>query len=92
MMLVVGTQGAETNFAVIKSYGVPENSGIRPESGVIEGSDGALYGTTLYGGASPLSSFYTAAGTVFRINKDGSGFAILHDFSRIDGSFPSEGI
>src|SRR5688572_4593677 len=86
--IVLSARGAETNFAMIKSFGIPGDSAIRPESGVIEGSDGVLYGTTVYGGASPVSSFYTDAGVVFRMNKDGSGFRILHHFSRTDGSSP----
>src|SRR5947207_8702323 len=50
---------------------------------IIEASDGALYGVTTFGGAHDL-------GTVFRLNKDGSGFAVLHEFSggNSDGSYP----
>jgi uncharacterized repeat protein (TIGR03803 family) len=49
---------------------------------VVEGPDGALYGTTTGGG--------TFAGTIYKINKDGTGFAILHNFlgSPGDGSAP----
>jgi uncharacterized repeat protein (TIGR03803 family) len=79
---------AETNFAIIKSFGVPENSGVRPEAGLIEGTDGLLYGTTFLGGASPSNSNYTSAGTVFRIRKDGTAFTTLHHFSSIDGAQP----
>jgi uncharacterized repeat protein (TIGR03803 family) len=43
---------------------------------LIEGSDGMLYGTTLYGGIE-LGNGY---GTMFRINKDGSGFQVVHKF------------
>src|SRR6185369_7345382 len=43
------------------------------QAGLTEGSDGALYGTTLSGG----DYFY---GMVFKINKDGSAFSKLHDF------------
>ena len=51
-------------------------------SGVIQGSDGRLYGTTYGGGAND-------AGTVFGINKNGSGFAIVHDFAVADGYQPA---
>ncbi len=52
-------------------------------SGLIEGSDGLLYGTTYEDGA-------TGHGSVFRIAKDGSGFQTLHDFERttLDGAYP----
>jgi uncharacterized repeat protein (TIGR03803 family) len=52
-------------------------------SGLIEGSDGMLYGTTFREGA-------LGKGSVFRLNKDGSGFETLHDFadSVTDGGYP----
>jgi uncharacterized repeat protein (TIGR03803 family) len=40
---------------------------------LVEGSDGMLYGETQLGGANN-------AGTVFRLNRDGSGFQVLHSF------------
>ena len=52
-----------------------------PKAGLIEAGDGTLYGTTYYGGTS-------GNGTVFKINKDGSGFMILHNFLSSDGSAP----
>jgi uncharacterized repeat protein (TIGR03803 family) len=54
--------------------------GASPSSGLVL-SGGTLYGTTLAGG--PL-----ADGTVFRVNTDGSGYAIMHSFSGGDGSQP----
>jgi uncharacterized repeat protein (TIGR03803 family) len=46
-------------------------------AGLIEASDGALYGTAPYGGSA-------SGGIVFRINKDGTGFSKLHDFDEFD--------
>src|SRR6266487_5555600 len=40
---------------------------------VIEGKDGRLYGATLNGGPED-------GGLVFALNKDGSGYAVLHNF------------
>ena len=53
---------------------------------LVAGGDGALYGTTVYGGTN-------ACGTVFRINTNGTGFTLLHQFgvSGVDGKFPSSG-
>lgn len=44
---------------------------------------GTLYGTTFRGG--PVVD----GGTIFRLNTDGTGFAMLHNFSGIDGKYPS---
>jgi uncharacterized repeat protein (TIGR03803 family) len=57
--------------------------GQQPYAGVASGADGALYGTTLGGGSN-------SAGTVFRVNKDGSGYATLHTFltNGVDGQSP----
>ena len=58
--------------------------GARPYAGVVEGSDGALYGTTYYGGRN-------GDGAVFKVNRDGTGFSRLHDFEGEDGSQPTGG-
>ncbi len=47
-------------------------TGAYPFGGLIEGLDGALYGTTSFGGRFD-------GGTVFRLNADGSGFTVLVD-------------
>ena len=49
------------------------NDGSKPVAGLIEGSDGRLYGTASYGG--------TNSGTLFAVQPDGSGFAVLGKFS-----------
>lgn len=52
---------------------------------LIEGRDGRLYGTTL-GGGTDNGSF----GVAFALNKDGTGFAVLHSFGNTspNGSSP----
>src|SRR3990172_6775244 len=63
-----------TGFWLVDSFQCDTNSnGCFPYAGVIEGRDGALYGTTFYGGAS-------GEGTAYRINKDGTGFSLLRSF------------
>ncbi|HET7696011.1 MAG TPA: choice-of-anchor tandem repeat GloVer-containing protein [Vicinamibacterales bacterium] len=60
-------------------------NGSTPASTLVEGSDGFLYGTTAFGGAND-------AGTVFRIDKTGSGFETLHDFTGPAGSTQPRGL
>lgn len=45
---------------------------------VIEASDGVLYGVTFSGGR-------IDQGTLYRINPDGSGYVVLHDFVNMSG-------
>lgn len=50
-------------------------------SNVIQGPDGKLYGTT-YGGGMQRSRL----GVVYRMNSDGTGFEILHEFDNTGGA------
>jgi len=54
---------------------------------LIQGNDGALYGTAWSGGSNN-------SGTVFRLNRDGSAFTVLHSYSggNSDGSDPRAGL
>jgi uncharacterized repeat protein (TIGR03803 family) len=74
-----------SDFAVLKSLN-GGTDGSYPHGGVIEGNDGALYGTASEGGD-------FGYGTVFRLNKDGSGFAVLKSLNGgTDGSYPDGGV
>ena len=78
-----------TGFTSLQSfeYGLSAN-GATPQAGVIEGSDGTLYGTTTYGG--PFDD-----GTVFKIAKDGTGFTMLQSFQSdvsTNGAAPNAGV
>lgn len=44
-----------------------------------EGPDGKLYGDTLYGGIGGCNG-YCGYGLLYRVNKDGSGFQVVHEF------------
>ncbi len=68
----VNRQGAST---VLYHFGANADDGSAPGAALLEGSDGALYGTTSAGGGG-----YYYSGTVFKLNKDGSGYAVLHRF------------
>jgi len=48
------------------------NEGLTPSGPLVEGGDGTLYGMTAYGGQ--------GSGTLFRLNRDGSDFRVLHVF------------
>jgi len=70
-----------TGYAVLHHFG-GTNDGANPQAALVQGRDGALYGTTVSGGSN-------SAGTVFRIGLDGSGYTVLHRFTQLtDGSQP----
>jgi uncharacterized repeat protein (TIGR03803 family) len=75
-----GTSGRGTIFKINKDgngYGLLRSFGSPPDGAGPQGSlieyHGVLYGTTVTGGSSNL-------GTVFRLNKDGSGYQIVRPF------------
>ena len=76
-----------SGYTVLHRFSGTNGDGIAPWSGLVEGRDGALYGTTLEGGTNSL-------GTVFRLNKNGSGYEVLHSFrgSEDDGCRPMSGL
>ncbi len=61
-------------YAVLCNF-LDYHQGQNPEAGLIEGNDGALYGTCTKGGSGVLY------GTIFKLNKNGTGFATLYNFS-----------
>jgi len=70
-----------TSFSLLHSF-----SGGGPYSGLIQGTDGRLYGTTSSGGAN-------GDGTVFAVNPDGAGFTTLYTFTGgSDGGIPQAGL
>jgi uncharacterized repeat protein (TIGR03803 family) len=77
-----------TGFTILHSFTNDPNGdgGIIPVAGLVE-SGGTLFGTTILGGGT------YANGTVFKLNTDGSGFAVLHSFSGLqEGAVPSVGL
>ena len=67
-----------SGYSVLYSFGGLNGDGSGP-GGLIEGSDGALYGTTSGGGAY-TNQYGDGLGTVFKLDKDGSGYSILRSF------------
>jgi uncharacterized repeat protein (TIGR03803 family) len=70
-----------SGYSVLHSFSANQNDGAYPSAGVIEGSDGLLYGTTEGGGKNPSAQW----GTVFKLNRDGSGYTMLRSFGRSGG-------
>jgi uncharacterized repeat protein (TIGR03803 family) len=60
-------------FQYLHHFGLDTN-GALPMAGLLESTSGVLYGTTTYAGSNNC-------GTFFKLNKDGSGFKTLYQFS-----------
>jgi uncharacterized repeat protein (TIGR03803 family) len=81
------TSGGHQTETVIHSF-TSIGDGVYPNNGLVEGSDGTLYGTTLFGGGHQL-------GTVFSLTQSGGTWThtILHEFgSESDGQQPYGGL
>jgi uncharacterized repeat protein (TIGR03803 family) len=66
------------SYSVLHRFAAPPADGTTPYAPLIEGTDGRLYGTTARGGTANQ-------GTVFRLNRNGSGYQILRSFTAADG-------
>ena len=71
-----------SGLQILKLFG--GTNGSNPADGLMQGLDGALYGTAPYGGAH-------GHGTAFRMNLDGGGFMVLRNFGATssDGQDPA---
>jgi uncharacterized repeat protein (TIGR03803 family) len=84
--LTISAHAATPTYQLLKTFNGGDEPGTSPYGDLIKGSDGALYGTASEGGTH-------GAGTVYRLNPDGTGFTVLHHFARgTDGSFPQAGL
>jgi uncharacterized repeat protein (TIGR03803 family) len=82
-ILLIGwlTQFSSIHAQYLKLVDFEGTNGSYPENSLIL-SGNALYGTASMGGANDL-------GCIFRVNTDGSGYTIIHDFAgTVDGSYP----
>src|SRR5262245_29792953 len=72
-------------YRVLHSFGKP-GPGSLPRATLLQGSDGALYGTAQHGGKNDF-------GTVFKVNIDGTGYSALVHFDRAtNGAYPWAGL
>ena len=73
-----------SGFTILHNFTGGVIDGATPNSSLIQGPDGTLYGTTVIGGSEGNS------GTIFKIAPDGSGFTVLRSFTggSTDGANP----
>ncbi|MGH7972371.1 MAG: choice-of-anchor tandem repeat GloVer-containing protein, partial [Limisphaerales bacterium] len=75
-----------TSYSIIRHFGAFEADGVAPLGRLLQGSDGALYGTTWLGGSN-------YSGTVFKLTPDGTSYAILKHFDGgSQGGVPVQGM
>jgi uncharacterized repeat protein (TIGR03803 family) len=67
-----------TNYTLLHTFNYTVD-GSSPWGGIIQASDGLLYGTTINSGIS--STPYLGGGTLYKLNLDGSGFTLLKEFN-----------
>ena len=85
---------AAVQVQFLKSFGSTPDDGAWPDATLVEGSDGALYGTTEFGGPN-TNEFHKGNGTVFKLDKDGSKYSMLYSFlgpEAGDGAIPPTGL
>src|SRR5581483_9348026 len=76
-----------TGFSMLKRFFFTSSirtNGASPLGGLVEGTNGLLFGTTSAGGANSM-------GAVFQLNKDGTGYRTIYSFSSnktLDGRIP----
>jgi uncharacterized repeat protein (TIGR03803 family) len=73
------------------------SDGDGPHAELIEGSDGALYGTTKGGGRSSFgcNGSFVGCGTVFKLGRDSNGKwkeSVIHIFTGVEGTQPEAGL
>jgi uncharacterized repeat protein (TIGR03803 family) len=72
-------------FSVIHNFYPHVQDGSTPLSGLVQGSDGNLYGTTSEGGTSN-------AGTIYVISPGGASYSVLYNFDGVTAAQPEAGL
>jgi uncharacterized repeat protein (TIGR03803 family) len=70
-------------------------NGVLPTGGLVQASNGSLYGTAQLGGTSQTTSCsenVTGCGTIFAVSLTGAGVSNIHSFSYSDGGVPTSGL
>ncbi len=71
-----------TDYGILHTFS--DAHGDAPGFKLTEGTDGRLYGTTEYGGIYTNENLPWGSGTAFRLNKDGTGYSIIHHFGALE--------
>jgi uncharacterized repeat protein (TIGR03803 family) len=66
-----------TDYRILYEFTAQRAEGYAPSSPPTEGPDGALYGTTYYGGPDDN-------GAIYRVHKDGTGMTFLYTFGDVN--------
>ena len=66
------------SYGALYHFGRTASDGANPDTAVVQGADGTLYGTTFFGGTND-------AGTVFKVNTNGGGYGVLRMFTKSGG-------
>jgi uncharacterized repeat protein (TIGR03803 family) len=82
-----------SNYTLVHNFSSILSDGRNPSGGLLEGRDGALYGVTSAEG-NTNTDYPDGLGTIFKLNKDGSGFTVLRRFisTAEDAKMPSTGM
>jgi uncharacterized repeat protein (TIGR03803 family) len=77
------TNPSGTSYRVLHSFAGGAGDGSQPRYGSLQQVGSVLYGTTLYGGPA-------GDGVIFKININGTGFAVIHAFAggARNGAYP----
>src|SRR5450759_156770 len=81
--LFLGLPADAQPYTVLYAFGASD--GYQPYAGLVQGTDGNFYGTTLYGGTS-------GSGTVFKITPAGTRSTLYSFAGSIDGGYPYAGL
>jgi len=88
LTLATAASAQTYTYKVLKNF--TGSDGADP-SGCLVMAGSTLYGTT-YSGGSSYSGGQPGYGVVFKVNTDGTGYAVLKSFSGSDGSNPAAGL
>jgi uncharacterized repeat protein (TIGR03803 family) len=84
--------GGTFHESVLHGFGSTPDGAFPYDALTLDAKSGALFGTTINGGANVCSGY--SCGTIFRLMPSGSGYveSVLHSFGGSDGALPVAGL